>query len=175
MPPIILKFASNPPLAAPFRYVRPFSRRYPRPAAHNSHLTCRETIPCSPGFTNTVGQALAQLSPGTSDTAALKDYDACRDLLAKRSVGPSRHPSRALSCGPSGGTQGTKSASRRNTKDARLSLAVSCFARFPGEDPESVKDVPTCGRARLPSSLHVRDNEISTFSTSREQQATIPQ
>lgn len=110
---IILKIESNPYTASWLLQSRSIFLRYGRHARHNKYS---ETIRRLPGSTNTVGQALAQLSPGTSDTAALRDYDDCRGFLTRNSL---RLRWRVW---------GTKFVSRRKSKNTRFSLTVICFA-----------------------------------------------
>ena len=144
---IILKFDSYPPLASQSPQLPSL---FPFVCRRGSHNKCGETIRRKPGSTNTVGQALAQLSPGTSDTTVLRDYDVCRGSLTQFPHSMSRR------------VWEPKSVSRRKSKNTRFSLAVICFARFPVKDP----DEAARGHAQLSRFLRVRDGKLTTFSTS---------
>jgi hypothetical protein len=104
-------------------------RRPPRFA----HL--RETFRLAPGSINTVGQALAQLSLSTSDSARSKRYDLSLDHSASQLLHQiDRHTLR-----------GTNSRSRRKNIHTR-----SRFATIP---PRAIYSFGRKGRARLPLCL----------------------
>lgn len=74
-----------------------------------------ETFAPPSGSTNTAGQALAHLSLGTSDTTLRTRYDCSQGHSSNHLLRPiAREPRHS---------RGTKSRSRRKTKDTRLNFA----------------------------------------------------
>ncbi len=111
----------------------PSSSRLRTPPVRRARLY--ETFPSPPGSINTVGQALAQLSLSTSDSAPSKRYDLSLDHSASQLLHQTdRHTLR-----------GTNSRSRRKNIHTR-----SRFATIP---PRAIYSFGRKGRARLPLCL----------------------